>query len=216
MRFSDVKVLVWDFDGTLYRAVPAFHQVILDAAYKVVAKHTGWSLAHATEEFHKVYKVTTPSSTETAAKLSGIPLKQAAIECELAKEDRAKFISRDEKLIDMFRRLSGFTHFILANGIREKVLPALDILGVPRSTFVDVVTSEVVGVTKPQPDGFLYIMKESGLPASAHMMIGDRETVDLVPAKKLGMRTCYVWSEEKSLVADVTIPTVYEILDVLG
>jgi FMN phosphatase YigB (HAD superfamily) len=32
-------------------------------------------------------------------------------------------------------------------------------------------------------------LKKTGLPAAAHLMIGDRELV-VAPAKKLGMRTC--------------------------
>lgn len=215
-KFTEIHVLIWDFDGTLYRSVPAFHTMILEAAYRVVMKHTGWDLEKTIKEFNKVYKVTTPSSTETAAKLAGLTIAQAAIECELSKEDRGKYISRDERLIEMFSKLSGYTHYILANGIREKILPALSILGVSQNIFREIVTSEIVGVTKPQPDGFLYIMKKTGLAAHEHLMIGDREAVDLVPAKSLGMKTCYVWSDEQSPVADVTIPQVYDLAGMLG
>lgn len=215
-KVSGINVCIWDFDGTLYRAVPAFHDAILETAYGVVMSHTGWSREKAFSEFHNIYKVTTPSSTETVAKLAGIPIVQAAIECEFTKDDRAKYLSRDEKLVSLFSRLSGFTHYILANGIREKILPALSVLGVPVTVFSEIVTSETVGVTKPQPDGFLYIMKKTGLPANRHMMIGDREAVDLVPAKSLGMKTCLVWSDKKSEIADVTIRTIYELPNVLG
>ena len=58
-------------------------------------------------------------------------------------------------------------------------------------------------------------MKKTGLPAAAHIMIGDREAVDLAPAKMLGMKTCLVWSDSASLVADVTLKTVYEVATIL-
>lgn len=215
MQLSSVRVLIWDFDGTLYRAVPAFHEAILEAAYLVVMNHTGWNREKTIEEFHKLYKVTTPSSTETAAILCGLPIRQAAIECELAKEDRAKYLSHDQKLIDLFSRLSRYTHYILANGIQEKIIPALEILGVSPTMFVEVVTSEVVGVTKPDPAGFRYIMQKTGLPSEAHCMIGDREAVDLAPAKALGMKTCLVWSETKSDIADITLSNVYDIVNIV-
>ena len=88
-------------------------------------------------------------------------------------------------------------------------------LGLPVDTFKEMVTSETVGVTKPEEKGFRYIMDKTGLPPEAHMMIGDREAVDFAPAKKLGMHTCLVWSEEKSKIADITLPTVYEVADIL-
>ena len=216
MDLSSIRVLIWDFDGTLYRAIPAFHEVILRAAYRVIMNHTGWSQEKTLQRFNEVYKVETTSSTETAAKLSGISIREAAIECELTKEDRTKFIQRDDKLIALFHSLSSFTHYMLANGIREKILPALSVLGVSEDTFTEIVTSEVVGVTKPAPDGFLYIMQKTGLPAAAHLMIGDREAVDLAPAKALGMKTCLVWSETPSTVADITLPNVYDIEKILG
>jgi FMN phosphatase YigB (HAD superfamily) len=46
-------------------------------------------------------------------------------------------------------------------------------------------------------------------------MIGDREKVDILPAKALGIRTCMVWAIKPSMVADITIPTVYELSQVL-
>lgn len=215
MQLSSVKVLIWDFDGTLYRAVPAFHEAILEAAYRVIMIHTGWSKEKTMQQFHSVYKISTPSSTETTAKLCNIPIRQAAIECELAKEDRAKYLQHDQKLIDLFSRLSHFTHYMLANGIQEKIIPALGILGLSHNTFAEMVTSEIVGETKPSPKGFTYIMQKTGLPPEMHLMIGDREAVDLVPAKTLGMKTCLVWSDTPSTVADVTLPTVYDIVDAL-
>jgi FMN phosphatase YigB (HAD superfamily) len=45
-------------------------------------------------------------------------------------------------------------------------------------------------------------------------MIGDREAVDLVPAKAVGMHTCLVWSEIKSTIADITLPDVYRVADI--
>lgn len=214
MRLSSVRVLIWDFDGTLYRAVPAFHEAIIEAQYCVIMDHTGWSREKAAEEFHKLYKVTTPSSTEAAAQLAGISVAQAAMECEKYK-DRMKYISREEGLIALFARLTHVTHYMLANGIKEKIIPALELLGLPVETFAEIVTSEVVGVNKPQPDGFRYIMQKTGLAPDAHLMIGDRETVDLAPAKALGMHTCLVWNETKSDTADVTLPSVYDIVNIV-
>ena len=212
-KLSGIKVCIWDFDVTLYRAAPAFHREVLEAAYRVIMEHRGWDKEKTIQEFHNLYKVTTPSSTETAAKLAHIPVAQAAIEVEWYK-DRTQYISRDEKMIALFSSLRRYRHYILTNSVLDTIIPALKILGIPQKTFTAIVTSEVVGVAKPQPDGFQYIMQKTGLPAAAHLMIGDREAVDLAPAKSLGMRTCLVhWGETKPQTdcVDIVAADVYTV-----
>lgn len=212
---SGIKVCVWDFDGTLYRPIPALSKAIIEADYELIMRHTGWDRAKTVEEFYKIYKVITPSSTETAAMLSGISVREAAIECELYK-DRRPFLSRDQRLIDMFAALESYTHYFLVNGIQEKVKESLAVLGVSSDIFREIVTAEVVGVNKPQPDGFQYILGKTGFPPSAHLMIGDRAPVDLAPAKALGMKTCLVWSDEKDTIADAVLSEVYGVASMLG
>lgn len=214
-KISGVSVCIWDFDGTLYKSIPALTTAIIEADYALVMRHTGWSREKTVAEFHKVYKVSTPSSTETAARLAGISVREAAIECERYK-DRRPFLSRDQRLIDMFAALAGYTHYFLVNGIQEKVRESLAVLGVSPDIFREIVTAEVVGVNKPRPDGFRYILEKTGLPPEAHLMIGDRIPVDLAPAKSLGMKTCLVWSTAEDGYADVVLPEVYGVASVLG
>ena len=214
VQFADVKVLIWDFDGTLYKMNPEIARDCIEADYEVVMRHTGWEREKAIQEFNNVYMVTTPSSTVTAARLSNISVVDTAIECERYK-NRNTYLSLDPQLQTMFRSLSQYRHVILANGIVEKVTSALHVLGIESSQFEDIVTSEKIGVNKPDFKGFEYIMRKTGLSASAHLMIGDREAVDLAPAKALGMKTCLVWTEATSTLADVTLKTVYEVGTIL-
>lgn len=214
MKFQDVRVLIWDFDGTLYKPNPDLWKTIRDAEIRVITDHTGWSRERAEEIFYKVYKTVYHSATETTAELSKITTPQAAKEMENY-YDRRPFLSHDENLIRLFSDLSSYTHYILANGYKEKLEQCLNVLGIPLHTFQEIVTSEIVGKNKPNPEGFEYIMKKTCLPPHAHCMIGDREAVDLAPAKKLGMRTCLVFSDTPGIVADVTLPSVYDIRKML-
>lgn len=213
-QFTSVKVLIWDFDGTLYKMTPEIAAAVKDADYKVVMNHTGWSREKTIEEFNKVYMVKTPSSTKTASLLSNISLLDAAIECEKYK-DRTSHLVSDPKLITLFSKLSSYTHYILANGVVSKVESSLRVLGIHSSQFEEIVTAEKVGVNKPDTKGFEYIIKKTTLSPHAHLMIGDREVVDLAPAKSIGMKTCLVWADSASTVADVTLSTVYEVADIL-
>lgn len=213
-RFSSVKVLIWDFDGTFYKPIDALWRDIQAAEIRVICEHTGWTPEKAKEEFMKLHRLVIPSATETVAHLCGVSTPEAAKAFE-AYYDRTKYVKRDEKLIELFEKLSSFTHYILANGYSPKLRETLKVLGLPEKTFVEIVTSETVGVNKPHEAGYRYIMEKTGLPASAHMMIGDREIVDLQTAKALGMRTCLVWNPQTTEIPDVVLSTVYEIASVL-
>ena len=211
---SNIKILIWDFDGTLYRPNPALFAAVRQAEYRTIMEHTGWDKEKTEAAFIKLHKIVYPSATEVAAVLCKIPVSQAAIEMERY-FDRRDYLTRDQQLIDMFKKLHGFQHFILANGSVARQKETLATLGISETIFEEFVTSEVVGVTKPHPDGFLYILKKTGLPPAQHLMIGDRPRVDLEPAKELGMHTCLVWSEKKDPSADAVLPTVYDIPSVL-
>jgi len=214
LQFASVKILIWDFDGTLYIPNQALWNEVREAEYRTIMEKRQWSHEQAVAEFERYYKKITPSATRAVAQICGITTAEAAAIMERY-YDRRTFLTRDEKLISLFQTLTHFTHFILANGVRHRIEETLEVLGVPKSTFQEILTAETTGENKPDDRGFRYIMEKTKLPAASHLMIGDREAVDLVPAKALGMHTCLVWSDVLSPVADVTVKTVYDIAQLL-
>jgi putative hydrolase of the HAD superfamily len=213
-RFKDVRVLIWDFDGTLYRPNQNLWHAIREAEYRVIMEKNEWDHARAQEEFNKLYKKVTPSATQTVGRLTGMSTTEASLIMEKY-YDRRDYVARDERLVQLFTSLSSFTHYILANGVRFRIEETLALLGVPKETFEEIVTSEISGENKPSDKGFLYIMKKTNLLPPAHLMIGDREKVDLEPAKKLGIKTCLIaWdgvTMEEGSNYDVTVAHVYDV-----
>lgn len=212
--FKDIKVIIWDVDGTLYPHTKEISQAVLESAYLVIEEHMGWDRAKTVSEFEKVHEKVTLSQTEAVAIICQIPTSQAAQESD-HHFNRTRFVSHDDTLIALFGELRGFRHFILGNGAQKTIREGLAILGLSESIFEEIVTSETVGVNKPEDKGYRYIMEKTNLSAAAHLMVGDRERVDLAPAKGLGMRTCLVWSDTPGTVADITLPTVYELSHLL-
>ena len=208
--FFDINVLVWDFDGTFYKPNPALWNVVRESEYRVIEDHTGWKHDRVIDEFSKLHKKVLPSATETVASLCSITTAQAAVEMEKY-YDRRTYLTRDIQLISLFTHVSRYRHFILANGVKHRIEESLAVLGISSGIFEAIVTSELVGANKPHDAGFRYILDTTKLPADSHLMIGDRETIDLVPAKKSGMKTCLVWSDKKSEIADITLPSVYDV-----
>jgi FMN phosphatase YigB (HAD superfamily) len=217
-----VKVLIWDFDGTLYQQNESLWNDIREAEYRVIMNHTGWNHEKTVDEFSQIYKKIVLSATETVARLSNIQIAEASVEME-SYFDRTKYVKRDEKLIELFSSLKSYAHYILCNGAVVGVEKTLTMLGLPKETFVKIVTSEHAGANKPDPRGFEYIMHHAyqaisnQLSAASFFMLGDRPLVDLLPAKKLGMQTCLVWQEKKpdEDFIDYAVPTVYDIVSVL-
>lgn len=212
-RFKNIKVLIWDFDGTLYKPNPALFAEVREAEYKTIMELKSWNREKAITEFEKYYKKVTPSATQTVAHICSITTTQAALHLEKY-FDRREFLSRDPQLVALFAKLSNFEHYILANGVRKVLEETLETIGIPKETFTEIVTSEVSGENKPSPAGFQYILNKTKLLPDEHLMIGDRESVDIIPAKAVGMKTCLVWSDEKSS-ADIVIPNVYDVAVVL-
>lgn len=210
MKFHDIAVLIWDFDGTLYQPNPTLFTAVREAEYKTIIGHTGWTKQQAAEAFERLHKKVYPSATETVGRIVGISTAEAAIEMENY-FDRRDFVARDTRLIELFQKLKNYRHIILANGVIRHHKETLKVLGIPSETFELFVTSEVVGFTKPHPEGFQYILNYTKLPPAVHLMIGDRDLVDLAPAQALGMHTCLVWSNTPGPHADITIPTTYDL-----
>ncbi|MFC1711308.1 HAD family hydrolase [Patescibacteria group bacterium] len=65
------------------------------------------------------------------------------------------------------------------------------------------------GRVKPDPYAFKLILNYTKLKPENHLFIGDSDKKEMIPAKKLGMKTCLVWG--KSKVADISLKTVYEV-----
>lgn len=206
----DVKVLVWDFDGTLTRRTDEMFHAIRDAEFQVIEKHTGWTHEKAIEEFMKLHKVVTPSGTQVAARLANISIKDAAIEAEQY-FDRTTYIKRDEKLIELFKKLKTYRHILLVNGVKENIRNAIVALGLKLNIFETIITPEDTGVTKPDKKMFQTVLDFTKRPGGEHLMIGDRPDVDLAPAKAIGMKTCLIGTEKTQLFVDIACTSVYDI-----
>jgi HAD superfamily hydrolase (TIGR01549 family) len=209
-RFENIKIIAWDLDTTLYKAIPELSLKFKEECIKEVAKAKNLTFKKAQKIFED-YRARLGSSTLT---LMTLKVGDANLIEEI--QDRigkVSYIKKDPKLAKMFAALSSFRHFLITNGKRKNALATLAALGLAPETFERIITLEEGGKPKPEPDPFKLLLKITGIPAASHLMIGDMEKVDIVPAKKLGMKTILVWGESK--IADLSLPTVYDIVKVL-
>lgn len=218
-RFKDTQVLIWDFDKTLYKSNVALEKEVKQAELQTIMDCKQCDEFTAQNLLAEWYPQKTLSTTNAVAQICQIPVSQSAQTIEL-KFDRRNYLQRDEKLVHLFSKLGRLMHFILANGWRANIEVGLEALGLRVDIFREIVTAERVGVNKPEYLGFEYILKRTRLRPEEHLMIGDRIDVDLSSAKALGMRTCWVYwntpiEQVNDTVADICVPTVYDLEQVL-
>lgn len=95
----------------------------------------------------------------------------------------------------------GVLHQLAAKGLKlglvtnmpkRLTLKVLRSAGIPPALFTAIVTGSDVLWPKPALEPFFLVMRLMGLRSYRCLMVGDREEVDLDPAKRLGMTTALV------------------------
>jgi FMN phosphatase YigB (HAD superfamily) len=90
-----------------------------------------------------------------------------------------------------------------------------------RSFFRDLWTSKELGATKPEPAFYRAVLERLAIPAAACVMIGDDYQKDIVPAKRMGMRTVWLTDPPRAEApaADAIISSMADlvaVIDTLG
>lgn len=207
--FKDIKIIAWDMDTTLYKPDPALGKAFFDGCIEEVARVKNLSFADAKKIFEEARLPTNSSSQALMTLKVGDYWTCWRVQKRIGK---INYLHKDPKLPKLFEQLSGFHHFIISNSVREEIKTVLSAIGLSPSYFEKCISIEDIGEPKPSLKPFELLLKITGLPADQHVYIGDREKVDIVPAKKLGMKTILVWG--KSEIADLSLPSVYDVASV--
>jgi HAD superfamily hydrolase (TIGR01549 family) len=188
--------IIFDLCGTLY------HSEELSSAYKgglasAVAARYHLSLEKAKElirktqeEYAKMYGYNPPFLL--TSDLLGVR-KEYISNCNLV--DPRKYLSRNFELAELIKRLSTkYKLAILTHSTRLCTKKALQALGIDVELFDAMVCAEDIAKPKPNQQPFLEVARRLSLEPSHCIVVGDRVEIDLVPAKKLKMRTILVGS----------------------
>lgn len=210
-RFKNINVLIWDVDHTLARSDDLW-PAIKRGQRVVIAKHRKISLKKAQILWDKHRSQFASTTKLTAFLIDKDPVETGKQIDKLARKHTV--LSRDPELVGMFRRLTMFDHYICGNGTVQSICDELKAVGLAQNIFKKIVGIDIAGKPKPSQAGFVKIIELTQQAPKKHLMIGDRDETDLVPAKRLGMMTCMVYGDSK--IADVSLPTIYELPDLLG
>lgn len=101
--------------------------------------------------------------------------------------DRALAVEGAHELLD-YLRAKGYRLHILSNGSRTGRMSKLEAIGVT-DYFVQVVTSDDCGTSKPDVRFFRYALTKAGCEADGCIMIGDNYDTDIAGAHEAGLDT---------------------------
>lgn len=206
--FSEIKVLIWDLDGTLYQSQKDLLEAMHGAQVKILEEHKNLSFDEASKLLN-----------ETVQIHKGITKSLSALGCgdriSIIRKienlvNKAAFLKVDPKLQFIFQKLSSFRHFLLSDTTHAVIEKELEALGLSSSIFEQIIGVDDTKTTKPDLSFFKSTLDNTGLPPNQHLSIGDRVQIDLVPAKQLGMKTCLVWNSSDTV--DISLPTVYDVV----
>ena len=222
-----IKHLFFDLDRTLWDFEKNSHDELVSLYHKYQLHQKGISLV---DEFIKVYKKINKKCWEkyrknliTKDKLRTERFLQTLIYFGIENNDLADNLGTDyvnnsphrtiliDGTIDLLKRLEGhFSMHIITNGFEEVQWVKLEKSGL-LPYFDKVITSERVGVKKPDPKIFHYALDKANALLNESVMIGDDLKTDIIGAIQIGMKCIYfnpdgnvnkypIWREVKSLL----------------
>lgn len=109
---------------------------------------------------------------------------------------------------------SGYEIGLLTNIPNQLTLNLLNRANIPIGYFNAIVTGSEIENPKPSLEPFIKIIKKLKIPTEKCAMVGDREEVNLMPARGLGMITILVRNNSNNV--DYCINNFYSIIDCIN
>ncbi|HAZ11485.1 MAG: hypothetical protein A2X86_10905 [Bdellovibrionales bacterium GWA2_49_15] len=123
-------------------------------------------------------------------------------------EIQAGYLRRNQKVIKELRRRYELGIISNFSGNLAKILNDFSLF----SFFAFVLDSYHVGLCKPGPEIFKRALERCDVPAEQTCFVGDNIERDIIPAKRLGMRTVLINPCLQKTEADYTLASVEELL----
>ncbi|MBI4035215.1 MAG: HAD family hydrolase, partial [Candidatus Chisholmbacteria bacterium] len=96
---------------------------------------------------------------------------------------------------------------------RQDIEEKLRLIGLDPNMFAVIVGTQDLGIHKPSPGPFEFVLKQLGANPKGMVFIGDKDNTDVDGASNIGMWTIKLG--EPSVVAGATFRNRYEVIDFL-
>ncbi|WP_455485061.1 HAD family hydrolase [Gemella sp.] len=203
---TKIKNLIFDLDNTLYDFSKAWK-----ISNKLVFEYLEYDKLTTYEEFFKLYKSVNNKLVKEVLKgdlkiielrnkrliltLEQFGLNLTVEDCNFYYEKQFEYIlesiAPDKEVNLKIRQLQEkYNMIVLTNGKSYEQRMKLKKLGL-ENIFKLYISGET-HISKPKDKAFINVLESEGLLVDETMMIGDSLHHDILPAKKLGLKTCLV------------------------
>lgn len=180
-----IEAIIFDLEDTLIDT-SSYRQRLDMAMYELIARELGCDLDSAQKLFENRRK-SFPTTTATVENL-GIEKELFHKTLENVSLACVDEIEGARKLLEQLSK-SHYKVGLLTNIPRKLALNLLDQSGISTECFDAIITGTDTERPKPSMEPFLKITRELRVSPGNCVMVGDREDVDLSPAKDIGMVT---------------------------
>lgn len=203
---TKIKNLIFDLDNTLYDFSKAWK-----ISNKLVFEYLEYDKLTTYKEFFKLYKSVNNKLVKEVLKgnlkiielrnkrlmltLEQFGLNLTVEDCNFYYEKQFEYIlesiAPDEEVNLKLRQLQEkYNMIVLTNGKSYEQRMKLKKLGL--DNIFKLYISGETHISKPKDKAFINVLESEGLLADETMMIGDSLYHDILPAKKLGLKTCLI------------------------
>lgn len=209
-----IRHIWFDFANTLFRYTSEYVRVHNELLHQTYAKVVGEPLTEGLKRKYQALYQKYKSNSQVFMALDQDPNFWASTQAKLPKE---KYIDQTVNLPNLFKKLKrrGLKISLFTNAPKEEVLRVLPYLNLGPQDFDFLLTGEMVE-KKPSLDGFYKIIKLSRLKPAEILYVGERIPGEILPAKKVGLKTALVWSNLGKTEADFTLGDINQVVNCLG
>ncbi len=215
--FSNIKVVGFDLDQTLYPKSPLIDEAIQIYIYHKIAEQKGCSLDEASQLFNDLYQKGRGLSGSKSLKALGIEGGGEIVQEALENADIASFLKPDPKTADLIKRLGK--HYrsidILTGSNTKNANIKLAKLRLPSTLFGRIITSD--DHAKSNGDAYRYWMHSyPELVPANFLYVGDRVRSDYEVPRSLGISSILVYMPDQDNTLEcLQLATLHELRDYL-
>lgn len=196
--YSNIKVIGFDLDQTLYPKSSFIDEAIQIYIYHKISEHKDVSLAEAEKMFKDLYKEGRGLGGSTTLKMLGVPNHRDIVQEALERADIDQYLVPDQETLAILQRLKAKYQNIdiLTGSNRANADKKLGKLGMNNALFTHILTND----DGSKPNGDLYkqwLTLYPDLSPENFLYIGDRPRSDYEVPKSLGIDSVLVYCKKQ-------------------
>ena len=192
---NHIEALGVDLDKTLYKPNEKIDEAIRKYACEQAADELGIPYEKIRADFNKLYTQSQSggNSLEKLGVLNGREIMHEALD----NADIVPYLRKNTRLAEMFSRLNqDYKLFLITYSREELALRKLEKLGIDTYIFHPSIYGDSP-LQRENGSAFKHVSRKLLVHCQNMMFVGDREQVDILPAKKLGITTAIVNGKSK-------------------